>query len=89
MRENNVKVANEYLKKIDELIREAKLFGSAYVGDCELRPCVCIEIDGDWKHEHLRLDWLIKENFEVLFNNSTVLDDTGCDWYNAVHRFWF
>ena len=49
-------------------------------------------IDGDWKHTHLRIDWLIEEYLEQKGIPSMNIDhdyveDTGCDWGPAYHYF--
>lgn len=47
-----------------------------------------IYIDGDWKHDHLRADFLIKENFEIIKNTSVELEDTGSDWGPELHSYY-
>ena len=50
-------------------------------------------ISGDWKHDHLYIDALVKE-FMGSFEDAMVLnigheyvDDTGSDWGHAYHYF--
>lgn len=50
-------------------------------------------IDGDWKHEHLRTDYLIDEwckrnGRKVVWEHTKVLEDTGGDWYPGKHTYW-
>lgn len=47
-----------------------------------------IEIDGDWKHDHLRADYLIKENFPVIKTDKVITEDTEYDWYPAIHYYY-
>ena len=47
-----------------------------------------IYIDGDWKHDHLRADYLIKENFQVVKCYSEATEDTGSDWGPEVHHYY-
>lgn len=49
------------------------------------------EVDGDWKHDHLRFDHLVgdmldKKGIDYTITNGEVLDDTGCDWYDGTHN---
>lgn len=52
---------------------------------------VAIEVTwGDWKHDHLRLEWLVRENMpEVKHIDSYTTEDDGSDCYSAIHRFYF
>jgi hypothetical protein len=50
-------------------------------------------IDGDWKHEHLRTDYLVDEwckrnGRKVVRSHTEVLEDTGGDWYPGKHTYW-
>lgn len=42
---------------------------------------------GDWKHSHLRLDYLMKQAFDVLHNTEEVTESDGSDTYSAIHRY--
>jgi hypothetical protein len=47
---------------------------------------------GDWKHEHLRLDWLVQEFFEkkglVVRKEVYVTEEDGSDCYSADRYYW-
>ena len=43
--------------------------------------------DGDWKHDHIRLKNLMAKNGYVLFSSKEIGEDTGGDWYSAIHKF--
>lgn len=43
--------------------------------------------DGDWKHDHIRLKNLMAKNGYILFGSKEIGEDTGGDWYSAIHRF--
>lgn len=49
---------------------------------------VSIEIDGDWKHDHLYADELMEENFSVFKVDKAITEDTGSDWYPAIHTYY-
>ena len=48
--------------------------------------CILIEW-GDWKHEHLRCDWLMREMGYTFFGSETVEDD-GSDTYSAIRKYY-
>jgi hypothetical protein len=75
-------------KKIYDLMKENKLFGE--IVD-ERENMIAIEISwGDWKHEHLRLDWMMQDNFDNIqsIHNVTTEED-GSDCYSAIHYYYF
>jgi hypothetical protein len=41
---------------------------------------------GDWKHDHLCLDHVMKENGYILIDKK-VTEEDGSDAYSAVHTF--
>lgn len=43
--------------------------------------------DGDWKHDHIRLKNLMAKNGYILFGSKEIGEDTGGDWYSAIHKF--
>ena len=80
----------EMEKKINKLMRENNIFGEMV--DCNAdAKMIAVEITwGDWKHEHLRLDWLMTEDFSNLrsIHNQTTEED-GSDCYSAIHYYYF
>lgn len=47
---------------------------------------------GDWKHEHLRCDWLLEEmckenNLHLLIGGINVTEEDGSDTYSAIHHY--
>lgn len=50
------------------------------------KTTIAIEIDGDWKHDHLRADYLMEQNGFVLLSK-WVTEDTGSDWYKGIHLY--
>ena len=43
--------------------------------------------DGDWKHDHIFLKNLMSRNGYVYFGCKEIGEDTGGDWYSAIHKF--
>lgn len=51
---------------------------------------VAVKIDrGDWKHDHLRLKLLVKEQLQSISCVSEVTQEDGSDCFSAIHRFVF
>ena len=71
------------INKVIELLRKENIY--EYVYD-EL-GMIAIEVEwGDWKHEHLHLDWIMKENgYTKMFDRIT--EEDGSDTYSAIHYF--
>lgn len=75
-------------KKIYDLIKENHLFGEIVE---EKENMIAIEISwGDWKHDHLRLNWIMQENFpEIKKIDTFTTEEDGSDCYSAIHYFYF
>ena len=80
----------ELEKKIDELMEKYHLFGEKVDERPEINM-IAYEITwGDWKHEHLRFDWMMEENFKNLRSiHKVTTEDNGSDCYSAIHYFYF
>lgn len=76
------------LEKIEQLMKENKLYGEAY-DSYVAKNVVKVEISGDWKHEHLRLKLLVMDNLPVKYHREYVIEEDGGDWYTAIHEFHF
>ena len=74
-----------------EYLRKNGIFGDVYVdvdNDCGVR--ICVEIScGDWKHDHWKVDYLMKEKFNPNFAFEDIIDQNGSDTYSAIHRYVF
>lgn len=46
-------------------------------------------VDGDWKHDHMLLDNVVKENFNPVLSQKENVIDTGDDCYPATHVYYF
>lgn len=73
---------------INKVFTENRLYVDVFV---DWDNDICYQIDwGDWKHEHLRADWLVKEflnglGYRYLISEETTEED-GSDTYSAEHR---
>ena len=50
---------------------------------------VQVEISGDWKHEHLRFELLVKSNIEIIAMSSVTTKEDGTDYYTAIYTISF
>ena len=80
----------EIEKKIYELMTENHIMGEVVDYNDQMRM-IAVEIHwGDWKHEHWRMDWLMKENFTDLRSiHEVTTEDNGSDCYSAIHYYYF
>ena len=80
----------EIEKKIYELMTENHIMGEVVDYNDQMRM-IAVEVRwGDWKHEHLRLDWLMRESYPDLRSIcQTTTEDDGSDCYSAIHYYYF
>lgn len=79
---------SENAKKIQELMNTHNIYGEIIEDSDSL---VKVEIHwGDWKHEHLCLVWLVKENMSNFKGHDQITtEEDGTDCYSAIHTFFF
>lgn len=78
-------------KELYEKLREEKLYSDIiYDEACELSPnIIVLHISwGDWKHDHLRLDYFMDQlGFTCLKRETT--EENGSDCYSAKHIYFY
>lgn len=77
----------EELKNIYSYLESNRLYADDIRHSLEI-PCIVeVEISwGDWKHEHLRCDYLMKE-LGYLEIGEELTEEDGSDCYSAIHRY--
>lgn len=80
----------EMEKKIYELMTENHIMGEVVDYNDQMRM-IAVEVRwGDWKHEHARLDWLMRANFADLRSiHEVTTEDNETDCYSAIHYYYF
>lgn len=77
----------EKIMEIQKALDEAHIMAEVY--QYNDLPVICVAINsGDWKHDHLRADWLVKELGGTKLGENTTYED-GSDCYSAIHNFYF
>lgn len=77
-------------RKVYEALKANRIYADVWFEDEILN--VSIEW-GDWKHEHLRANYIIKETIsgiggiEIAFNTEFMTETDGSDTYSAVHKY--
>lgn len=81
-------LADRIIEAIEKKFKEYNLYCDVYNDYCG----ICIDINwGDWKHEHLRADWLTGEVLDAMgyagkYSITTqVTEEDGSDTYSAIH----
>lgn len=81
---NIVEIANN----VEKYMRDNELFCDVYPYMNDM-PIVIVSIRwGDWKHEHLRADWIMEEQFEGTLMKTEVTEDNGSDTYSADRYYY-
>ena len=56
-----------------------------------IASCLCIRVDGDWKHDHLFTDYLVKNYLEKrgydYFASEKDVEDSYDDSYESTHVY--
>ena len=81
----------EMVDKLNEYLRENRCYQTvdAYGDNFYMAEVTW----GDWKHDHLRLEWLVREFAEkngytrFIGNSIEVTEEDGSDTYSGIHRF--
>lgn len=79
-------------EKVYEFLKDNDIWVDIYDYDPDSGE-FSLEINGDWKHEHLRAEWLIEENlkevdgFRIEKIGSYSLEDSNDDSYRGVHQY--
>ena len=71
------------IQKIQEKLKENDLFHDVY----EFGPFVVVEITwGDWKHDHIFTDHIMKELGYTLYSEQET-ETNGSDCYSSIHYY--
>lgn len=56
----------------------------------EQKRMIAVEIiRGDWKHQHLRMDYFMEELCDIRSISTQTTEEDGSDCYSAVHYYYF
>ena len=75
----------ELIDKVSKFFKDNDLhygWGVTLAGNVEVEV-----YDGDWKHDHIYLDWVMRENGYEKLDERQYGEPTGGDWYSSVHVF--
>lgn len=74
-------LGNDMVALLDrENISQAELMNCNIYEPIPSVGVIDIYVCGDWKHDLLRAQYLIKENFKIIKSEVASLEDTGSDW---------
>lgn len=78
-------------KDIDKLVQNNNICAEVYI-DPDTNT-IEIEITwGDWKHDHLRCDWLIDDYLNKhsirCIKSETITEENGTDSYSSIHYYY-
>lgn len=76
----------EKAREAQKYFDDNKLGCEVYPYDNDL-PVIVVSIHwGDWKHEHLRADWLAEQK-DWVYVKTQVTEENGSDCYSANHYY--
>lgn len=76
-------MTREEYEKIEKTLFEKNVYGEIYQNE----KYICISIEhGDWKHEHLRCDYLMNKLGYQLIDEQVTFED-GSDNYSSIHIY--
>ena len=82
-------LAEEIVNYLDDNgISRVELYNYKIYQPIDRIAVIDVYIDGDWKHDHLRADWLVKEKYHPVRSDSVPLEDTGSDWGPELHTYY-
>ena len=80
------------LKSIEKIMSDNFIAGEIIDNSVENEKfsyiCVLVE-NGDWKHSHRLLDYLVENELKPICVDSIITDDDGSDTYSAKHIYRF
>ena len=80
---------DDHVFQVQKLLDDNNIFAEVYAYRDDMPNVVCANIDGDWKHDHARADWLVGERLGGILLRKVITEDTECDWYPATHYYYF
>ena len=73
------------MDKINTLLRKTHMYAEEiYLSDND--TCLCINIEGDWKHTHAAMRYLIEKAFGIKETDEKAYESDE-DWYESIHYF--
>lgn len=49
---------------------------------------IAVEVTwGDWRHDHLQLDWFMRDNFDLTLVDVKITEEDGSDTYSAIRYY--
>lgn len=74
-----------YRTDIDRIFKENNLYYDSYISSTDGMIEITIE-DGDWKHDHIRLNYIMRKNHYRLVKEVEI-GTSEDDSYSSIHYF--
>lgn len=94
LKEAYSKQATDLLDKIEKICKYRKIDGDCFISSDNFDNDGIVEIGvdihwGDWKHDHMHLDWAVQDVFDDVVVNEEVTEEDGSDTYSSTHYYTF
>lgn len=74
------------ISEINKYLMENGIYAEYITNFHKIENIVIVSIDGDWKHDHGYLDYLMAEKGYKKVGEKVTNED-GSDWYESEHTF--
>ncbi len=74
------------IHEINSYLMENGIYADYITNFRNIESVILISIDGDWKHDHGYLDYLMAEKGYKKVGEEVTNED-GSDWYESVHTY--
>lgn len=81
---------DDHVFQTQKLLDDNNIFAEAFLVDACNPDFVGVLIEwGDWKHDHLRADYLVHEYLDGHCVGTRLTEEDGSDCYSAIHFYDF
>jgi len=84
-----IKTARDYVTDVYKVFDENRMFAEVWADKKGGEDVLAFEISwGDWKHDHLRAEYLVEKVMPVRKWETVVTEEDGSDCYSGIHYAW-
>ncbi len=76
-------------KRITEVMMENHINGDIVDYNTQTKMIAVEIIRGDWKHDHLRMDYFMQRAYDIRSIQTQTTEEDGSDCYSAIHYYYF
>ena len=85
----DIKTIEKRMERIHKFMRDNYIIGGVVDYNKHTKMIAVEVINGDWKHQHYRLDYFMQIGFDLRSIVTQTTEEDGSDCYSAVHYYYF